>query len=260
MSILRGYAPSDAAALRDDGPIRWLSDEDWDADLNWITTNFGLIWGLTVTHTALAAVPIVLGFVVAVPLGWVANRFRPVRSLIVGGGSLLYTIPSLPLFVILPYLLGTRITDPVNVVVGLTVYAIALMVRLSSDAFGAVAAEVKDSATAVGYSGWQRFWRVEFPLAGPVLLAGMRVVSASTVALVSVGALIGSANIGFLFTDGRQRQFLEEILVGVVASLVIALVFDAVLVAIGRILMPWSRRTARQPRRRAALATIERGA
>lgn len=204
--------------------------------------------------------PIVLGFVLAVPLGWVANRWQVVRGVIVGGGSLLYTIPSLPLFVILPYLLGTRITDPLNIVVGLSVYAVAIMVRMTADAFSAVPADVIDSATAMGYSAWTRFWSVEFPLAGPVLLAGMRVVSASTVALVSVGALVGSANIGYLFTDGRQRQFLEEILVGVAASLVIALVFDAVLVAIGRILMPWSRRTPRRPRRRAALATIERGA
>ncbi|WP_323741570.1 ABC transporter permease [Curtobacterium sp. VKM Ac-2865] len=204
--------------------------------------------------------PIVLGFVLAVPLGWVANRWQAVRGVIVGGGSLLYTIPSLPLFVILPYLLGTRITDPLNIVVGLSVYAVAIMVRMTADAFAAVPADVIDSATAVGYSAWTRFWSVEFPLAGPVLLAGMRVVSASTVALVSVGALVGSANIGYLFTDGRQRQFLEEILVGVAASLVIALVFDALLVAIGRVLMPWSRRTPRRPRRRAVLATIERGA
>ncbi|WP_327785643.1 ABC transporter permease subunit [Curtobacterium sp. 18060] len=207
--------------------------------------------------------PIVLGFVVAVPLGWVANRWQAVRSVIVGGGSLLYTIPSLPLFVILPYLLGTRITDPVNIVVGLSVYAVAIMVRLAADAFAAVPADVVDSATSVGYSAWGRFWTVELPLAGPVLLAGMRVVSASTVALVSVGALVGSANIGFLFTDGRQRQFLEEILVGVAASLFVALVFDTVLVALGRILMPWSRRIqqpSRRSRRRAELATIERGA
>ncbi|WP_286345503.1 ABC transporter permease [Frondihabitans sucicola] len=196
----------------------------------------------------------------AVPLGWVANRWNTVRSFIVVGGSLLYTIPSLPLFVILPYLLGTRITDPVNIVVGLSIYAVAVMVRLASDAFAAVPSDVIDSATSVGHSTWTRFWAVEFPLAGPVLLAGMRVVSASTVALVSVGALVGSANLGFLFTDGRQRQFLEEILVGVVASLIVALVFDTILVGIGRILMPWSSRIPRRGRREPALATIERGA
>ena len=210
-------------------------------------------------HAALSVVPVILGFVVAVPLGWVANRWRVWRSFIVASGSLLYTIPSLPLFVILPYILGTRITDPVNIVVALSIYAVAMMVRSASDAFSAVSTDTIDAATSVGYSTWSRFWIVEFPLAGPVLLAGLRVVSASTVALVSVGALVGSSNLGFLFTDGRQRQFLEEILVGVVASLVVALVFDVILVTIGRILMPWSRRT---PRRRNAsiLAAVERGA
>lgn len=234
-------------------------NDDWDAHLNWIISNFSLIWGLTATHAALSVAPIVLGFVLAVPLGWVANRWPAVRSFIVAGGSLLYTIPSLPLFVILPYLLGTRITDPVNIVVGLSIYAVAIMVRLASDAFAAVPVDVVDSATSVGFSTWTRFWAVEFPLAGPVLLAGMRVVSASTVALVSVGALVGSANLGFLFTDGRQRQFLEEILVGVVASLIVALVFDTILVLLGRILMPWSRRIPRRQRREPVLATIERG-
>lgn len=206
----------------------------------------------------LSVIPIVLGFVIAVPLGWLATRWTAWRSIIVVGGSLLYTSPSLPLFVILPYLLGTRITDPTNIVVALTIYAIAMMVRSASDALAAVPTDTIDAATTVGHSAWTRFWSVEFPLAGPVLLAGLRVVSASTVALVSVGALVGSANLGFLFTDGLQRQFLEEILIGVAASLIVALVFDAILVGTGRILMPWSRRTPRR-RREPSLLTIERG-
>lgn len=87
----------------------------------------------------------------------------------------------------------------------------------------------------------------------------MRVVSASTVALVSVGALVGSANLGYLFTDGQQRQFFEEIAVGIVASLLIALVFDSILVWIGHMLMPWPRGTKRG-RREPSLVTLERGA
>ncbi|MEP6843044.1 MAG: ABC transporter permease subunit [Pseudolysinimonas sp.] len=226
--------------------------------MNWIISNFGLIWHLTLNHALLSVIPIVVGFVIAVPLGWIANRWVAWRAFIVGAGSLLYTIPSLPLFVILPYVLGTRITDPTNIEVALSIYAVAMMVRSASDALAAVSVDTIDSATSVGHSAWTRFWAVEFPLAGPVLLAGLRVVSASTVALVSVGALVGSANLGFLFTNGQQRHFLEEILVGVVASLVVALVFDAVLVAIGRLLMPWSRTVART-RREPSLLTIERG-
>ncbi|MET4782326.1 ABC transporter permease [Glaciihabitans sp. UYNi722] len=210
--------------------------------MSWAIENFGLILRLTLNHIALSALPIVLGFVLAVPLGWLANRRRALRSLIITVGSLLYTIPSLPLFVILPYILGTQIKNEINVVVALTIYAVAMMVRSASDALAAVPADTVEAATAMGYSSWTRFWTVEFPLAGPVLLAGLRVVSVSTIALVSVGAIIGSANLGYLFTNGKQRSFLEEIVIGIIASLIIALVFDLILVALGRILMPWTRR------------------
>ena len=218
--------------------------------MRWFIDNFGLIWGLTLNHVALSIVPIVLGFAIAVPLGWIANRRPALRSVVITGGSLLYTIPSLPLFVILPYLLGTRITDARNIVVALSIYAIAMMVRTAADALAAVPADAIEAATAMGYSTWTRFWLVEFPLAGPVLLAGLRVVSASTIALVSVGAIIGSANLGYLYTNGKQRDFLEEIVIGIIASLVIALVFDVVLVLLGRALMPWSRRASRTRRQR----------
>jgi len=224
--------------------------------MSWLVDNFGLIARLTGNHVALSIIPIILGFAIAVPLGWIANRWLAVRSVIIAGGSLLYTIPSLPLFVILPYILGTRITDDRNIVVALTIYAIAMMVRTAADALAAVPADAIEAATAMGYSPWTRFWLVEFPLAGPVLLAGLRVVSASTIALVSVGAIIGSANLGYLFTNGKQRGFLEEILIGIAASLVIALVFDVLLVLLGRVLMPWNRRKGRTPHR--SIVTAER--
>jgi osmoprotectant transport system permease protein len=232
------------------GPQEFSGPIDEGGSMIWFIENFGLISGLTANHVALSTVPIVLGFAIALPLGWIANRRPALRSVVISGGSLLYTIPSLPLFVILPYVLGTKITDDRNIVVALTLYAIAMMVRTAADALAAVPADAIEAATAMGYSTWTRFWLVEFPLAGPVLLAGLRVVSASTIALVSVGAIIGSANLGYLYTNGKQRDFLEEIIVGIVASLVIALVFDVVLVLLGRVLMPWTRRDGWIRRRR----------
>tara|TARA_B110000977_G_C11046737_1_gene480824 strand:- start:1173 stop:1874 length:702 start_codon:yes stop_codon:yes gene_type:complete len=210
--------------------------------MSWLFENFELVARLTLNHAALSFFPIVLGFAIAVPLGWIANRSLPVRSWIIAGGSILYTIPSLPLFVIMPYLLGTRITDERNIIVALTIYALAILLRTVADAFAAVPTDAIEASRAMGYSSWNRFWKVEFPLAGPVLLAGLRVVSASTIALVSVGAIIGSANLGYLFTNGKQRDFLEEILIGIGASFLIAIVFDIVIVVLGRLLMPWSRR------------------
>ncbi|WP_435747194.1 ABC transporter permease [Microbacterium sp. PMB16] len=209
--------------------------------MNWIVSNLGLIADLTINHVRLAILPIILGFVIAVPLGWVSSRNRVVRTFVITTGSLLYTIPSLPLFVILPVLLGTRILDDTNLVVALTIYAVAIMLRSATDAFGSVDRSIIDAAKAIGFSRGGGFWRVEFPLAGPVLIAGLRVVSVSTIALVSVGVIIGSENLGYLFQNGKQRGILEEVVVGIVMSLLIALVFDLILVALGRLLMPWSR-------------------
>jgi osmoprotectant transport system permease protein len=228
------------------GPQEFSELTNERPEMSWLFDNFELVARLAGNHVALSITPIILGFSIALPLGWIANRWLPVRSWIIAGGSFLYTIPSLPLFVILPYILGTRITDERNIIVALTIYAVAILIRTVADALAAVPTSAIEASRAIGYSAWNRFWTVEFPLAGPVLLAGLRVVSASTIALVSVGAIIGSANLGYLFTNGKQRDFLEEILIGIGASFLIALVFDVVLVLVGRVLMPWSRRNSLQ--------------
>jgi len=156
-------------------------------EMSWLFDNFELVARLAGNHVALSIAPIILGFSIALPLGWIANRWLSFRSWIIAGGSFLYTIPSLPLFVILPFILGTRITDERNIIVALTIYAVAILIRTAADAFAAVPTSAIEASRAIGYSSWNRFWKVEFPLAGPVLLAGLRVVSASTIALVSVG-------------------------------------------------------------------------
>lgn len=208
--------------------------------MTWLWANLGLIWQLTLDHVALSVPPIVLGFLLALPVGWLANRHQASRGVLLSIGGVLYAIPSLPLFVMMPLILGTKILDPINVVVALSIYALALMVRVASDALASVDTDVIASSTAIGYSDWSRFWRVELPLAGPVLLAGLRVVSVSTVSLVSVGAIVGVDSVGFLFLNGFQRAFPEEILIGIIASVLIAFVFDVALVLAGRALMPWA--------------------
>ena len=212
--------------------------------MTWVLANLGLIWGRTLDHIVLSLPPIVLCFVVAVPLGWLARRYTISRGVILTGAGLLYAVPSLPLFFVLPAVIGTGLRSPLNVIIALTLYGVALMVRVVSDGLDSVDADVRQSATAMGYSGWTRFWQVELPLAGPVLLAGMRVVAVSTVSLVTVGAVIGVQSLGSLFTDGFQRGIQAEIIAGLVATVGLALVFDGALVLLGRILMPWTRRTA----------------
>jgi osmoprotectant transport system permease protein len=228
--------------------------------MTWVLANIGQIWDLTLDHILLSIPPILLGFLLAVPIGWLAHRYRVSRGVLLTVCGLLYTIPSLALIVAMPTVLGTRILNPANLIVTLTIYAVALMVRTATDAFDAVSGDVTQSATAVGFGAWRRFWQVQLPLAGPVLLAGLRVVSTSTVSLVTLGALVGMSGLGYFFTNGYQRNFATEILVGLIGTILIAVVFDVLLVLAGRILLPWARvdaaarRNARTARTKAVAA------
>jgi osmoprotectant transport system permease protein len=210
--------------------------------VNWLINNYESILPLLLNHLKLSIVPIVVGFVLAIPLGWLAWRFRLTRGVLLTVAGLLYTIPSLALITSLPPLLGLPYISESPVIIALTIYALAIMARSSADAFGSVDTGVRQSATAVGYSPWQRFWQVELPLAGPVLLAGLRVVAVSTIALVTVGAIVGVKSLGYFFTDGFQRHIVFEVLTGLVLTMLVALIIDGLLVLAGRLLLPWAPR------------------
>lgn len=210
----------------------------WD----WLWTNSERLLDLAWTHINLSWPPILISFLLALPVGWFAHRHRPAREVLVIATGLLYVIPSLALFVTMPLFLGTSILSPLNVIVAMTLYGVALQVRATADAFDTVPADIRQAAVATGHRRWHRVLTVELPLAGPALLAGMRVVSASTISLVSVGALIGVSSLGTLFTEGFQRSFPTQIMAGLVGTVLLALLFDAALVLLGRLLMPWRRR------------------
>ncbi|TFC84419.1 ABC transporter permease [Cryobacterium sp. TmT2-59] len=209
--------------------------------MTWIWSNLDLIWDRTLDHLVLSVPPIVFSFLIALPLGWLANRYRLSRGVILTVSGLLYAIPSLPLFFVLPAIVGTSLRSPLNLVIALTLYGVALMVRVVADGLASVDADVRQSAVALGYSGWSIFWQVELPLSGPVLLAGLRVVAVSTVSLATVGAVIGAQSLGSLFTDGFQRGIEAEIIAGIVATVLVALLLDGALVVLGRVALPWTR-------------------
>ncbi|WP_144786120.1 MULTISPECIES: ABC transporter permease [Microbacterium] len=210
--------------------------------MNWVGNNLDLIGELTLIHLRQSIVALIAGFVLSVPLGWVAWRYRLVRSGVITITGLLYTIPSLALLILVPVVTGWySIVSETNLIVALAIYAVAILVRAVADGLDSVDAGVRQASTAIGYGSFRRFWAVEFPLAGPVVLAGLRVASASTIALATVGILVGIQNIGYLFTNGLQRRIIPEVFAGVVAVVVLALVIDLLLVIAGRLLMPWTR-------------------
>jgi osmoprotectant transport system permease protein len=223
--------------------------------VNWVVENLGLIGELTLIHLRQSVIALAIGFVLSIPLGWVAWRYRLVRSSVITITGLLYTIPSLALLIILPAATGWySFTSEANLIVALTIYAIAILVRSVADGLDSVDPGVRQASTAIGYGSFRRFWAIEFPLAGPVILAGLRVTAASTISLATVGILVGITNLGYLFTNGSQRRIIPEVLAGVVAVVLLALVVDLILVLAGRLLLPWTRRVrAPRPRRSPAM-------
>jgi osmoprotectant transport system permease protein len=216
--------------------------------VGWIVDNLGLIASLSVDHIRQSIIAVVVGFALSLPLGWVAWRYRLLRGWVITITGLLYTIPSLALLILLPTLAGYRVTSELNLIIALTIYVIAIMVRAVADGLDSVDESVRQSATAMGFAATRRFWRVELPLAGPVILAGVRVATVSTISLATVGILVGVTNLGYLFTNGLQRRIIAEVFAGIIAVVVIALIFDGLLVLLSRALMPWTKKT-RLPRR-----------
>ncbi len=209
--------------------------------MNWTLEHWQDILDLTRAHVILSALPLLFGFALALPLGWLARRWSAAYPIVVTSTGLLYTIPSLALFILMPMILQTRILDPVNVVAAMTVYTVALLARTVADGLGSVPDEVRSAAIAMGYRGIRRFVTVDLPLAVPVITAGLRVAAVSNVSIVSVASLIGVAQLGNLLTDGFNRAIAGELVTGIIACLLLALIFDLVIQGAGRALTPWLR-------------------
>lgn len=203
------------------------------------------IWGWTKTTLWLAIVPVVVGLALALPIGWLAHRYRWSYPPIVSGTGLLYTIPSLVLFVTLPGILGTKILDAKNVAVALTVYTFALLVRIVADGLASVSPGTLDAASAMGFTTWQRLLKVQLPIAVPVIGAGVRVATVSNVSLISVASVIGVSQLGQLFVQGFNTNNLSPPIVGLILFIAMALILDALVLLGIRLMTPWRRAAAR---------------
>ncbi|PRY11784.1 ABC transporter permease [Kineococcus rhizosphaerae] len=192
-------------------------------------------------HVLLAVLPLLIGVVVALPVGYLGVRFGWLYHPLLNVSGLIYSIPSLAVFVALPYVLHTKILSPVNIVVALALYTVALMARTVADGLRSVDPALTEAATAMGYKRTRRLLEVELPLAAPVILAGVRVAAVSNISLVSVGALLGVGGLGALFTRGFQLFYTAPIVVGIVLSIALAALADLLIVLFQRAVTPWTR-------------------
>lgn len=209
--------------------------------LDYLRDNSGIVIDALLQHVLLAVIPLVIGVVVALPIGYLGVRFGWLYHPILNISGVVYAIPSLAIFVTLPYVLGTKILSPVNIVVALAIYTVALMSRTVADGLRSVDPALTEAATAMGYKRTRRLVEVELPLAAPVILAGVRVAAVSNISLVSVGALLGIGGLGALFTRGFQLFYTAPIVVGIVLSILLAAIADVVIVLFQRAVTPWTR-------------------
>jgi osmoprotectant transport system permease protein len=192
----------------------------------------------TIEHLEITALSVLLGLVIAFPLALLARRFSRLQSTVVGVATGIYTIPSIAL---LPLMVPFTGLSKTTVVIALALYALTILVRAMLEGLRAVPDEVVESARGLGYGPGRLLFRIEVPLAIPVIMAGLRVATVSTVALTTIGSLVAYGGLGNLIKEGVSTNFRAELLTASVLCVVLAVLLDAVIVLAQRLLTPWTR-------------------
>jgi osmoprotectant transport system permease protein len=195
-----------------------------------------------VEHIWITVISVLLGLVLAFPLALLARRYRRLEGVVVGTTTAIYTIPSLALFALLLPATGLSQT---TVIIGLALYSLTILVRNIIEGLKSVPADVRESALGMGYGRARLLFGVELPLALPTIMAGLRVATVSTVALTTVGSIVGYGGLGNLLIQAVDSQFRAQVLAAGLLCVLLAVAFDLVIVGVQRVLTPWSRtRTA----------------
>jgi osmoprotectant transport system permease protein len=214
-------------------PNPWISAD-------YVRQNADVLLAATRQHVELTVVSVLLGLLLAIPLALLARRFRKLETPVVSFTGFLYTIPSLALFAVLAPVTGLTGT---TVVIGLTAYTLLVLVRNLLTGLDGVPEDVREAARGMGVGPVRMLLRVELPLALPTVLAGVRVATVSTVALVTVGVVVSNGGLGQLIFSGLNNNlYRAEIFTATVLCVLLALTADLLLLGLERLLTPWARR------------------
>ncbi|GAO06828.1 ABC transporter permease [Streptomyces lydicamycinicus] len=214
-----------------------LEANDWICG-EYLRTRSQELVDATVQHLGITAVSVVLGLLVAFPLALVARRWRGAAGPVLGLTTVLYTVPSLAMFALLTPVFGV---SAAVVVTGLVLYSLTILVRNILAGLQAVPAEVREAARGMGYGPARLLYEVELPLALPALVAGLRIATVSTVAMTTIGSVVGYGGLGNLIADGMAGFFKAEVLTASVLCVLLALLADLLLLGLQRLLTPWTR-------------------
>jgi osmoprotectant transport system permease protein len=208
-------------------------------DLTWLVDHLDELAYRTIQHLLLATIAVVIGFLISFGLAVIAVRRRATYAPIIAFSDILYTIPSLAIFAALVSVTGISL---LTVEIPLVMYTLVIYVRNIAAGFDSVPVEVLEAANGLGYTRSQRLWRVEVPLAVPLIAAGVRLAAVSTIGLVTVTAILGDSfgGLGFFILEGYRRSFTFELYVGAIASILLAISVDLALIRVQRVVTPWS--------------------
>jgi osmoprotectant transport system permease protein len=209
-------------------------------DFGWMADHLDDLAFRTGQHILLTGIAVSVGLVISFGLAVLAVRRRATYGPILAVTDILYTIPSLALFVVLVTVTGISL---LTVEIPLVLYTLVIFVRNIAAGFDSIPRDVLEAAQGLGYTARQRLWRVEVPLAVPLILAGVRLATVSTIALVTVTSILGDrfGGLGFFILEGYRRSFPTELYFGAIPSVVLALLADFALARLQRRLTPWQR-------------------
>ncbi|MEF3117442.1 ABC transporter permease [Streptomyces chrestomyceticus] len=218
-----------------------LEANDWICG-EYVRTRGQELLDATVQHVGITLVSVVIGLLIAFPLALVARRWRAAAGPVLGLTTILYTVPSLAMFALLTPVFGV---SAAVVVTGLVLYSLTVLVRNILAGLESVPREVREAARGMGYGPVKLLFGVELPLALPALTAGLRIATVSTVAMTTIGAVVGYGGLGNLISSGMEGFFKAEVLTASVLCVLLAVVADVLLIGLQRLLTPWTRAQAR---------------
>jgi osmoprotectant transport system permease protein len=221
--------------MGDDELIRW----------SWVERNFGRrILPAFLEHVQISLITLVIALAIALPIGIAVSRYRRAYGLVTFVMGLLYTIPSLSFFIMLLSIPGIQI-GRTPAIIALVAYSLLILVRNVVVGIDSVPAQVREAARGMGLTSGQTLRQVELPLALPIIVAGIRIATVSTIGVATIAAYIGAGGLGDLIFDGIRRNFTTPMLIGATLATLMAVAVDLGLLGLERRLRPWSRRAAR---------------
>jgi osmoprotectant transport system permease protein len=232
LSAGTGSVAGGAVLAVDEAPNPWI-------DPSYVIDNWDSILRYLGEHVRLTVGAVVLGALIALPLALLARRSRFLAGPVLAVSTIVYTIPSLAMFAFIFPFTGLSAT---TVLIGLVAYSLVILVRNFLTGLRGVPDDVREAARGMGYGSAALFWKIDLPLAMPAFIAGLRIATVSTVALVTVGVLVGHGGLGQLILGGFNANFYRaEIVTGTVLCILLALLADVLLVGAERLVTPWSR-------------------